>query len=157
MNKEQISKEIQDCENRLAELRKKMAEPEKPKIRHGDCGFKENKDWPYIALKDSIARSNGLISAGNGCIFEGMHLTDVYGNLFDDLKLYGEDCEKYEGQDGERDKTIVSIAAGGDRIMLERHHRTRGVDVQSIFELDEAIAFANKIKQIAYTAKRRAK
>lgn len=154
MDKEQIAQEIKQCENKLAELRKKMQEPERPVIRHGDYGYFK-PDEPFLFHREDACDNNSIVvgkselsshaSNANAIVDE----FNILGNIFDDLKLWGEDCEIYKQKDNEGDE--MCIVLNGDGTI---HIETDGCGSSSSPE--NAIAFAKKIIQIAYTAKRKA-
>lgn len=93
MNKEEIQSEIKVAEEHLAGLRKKLDEPEKPKLRHGDCVIEH--DIPRVVLnrnkyKGQLASFSRAASDLNGYNYAEQHKGIVLFNIFDLLKDWSE-------------------------------------------------------------------
>lgn len=106
MNRTEIQIEIRVAEDHLAWLRKRLDEPEKPKLRHGDFGVDEktgegllivhqqNRTHPIISFNESAAPC-GKISDGRHCTRTVTKLCNVYDLLreqFEDLTEFKVGC-----------------------------------------------------------------
>ncbi len=81
----------------IGNLQEQLAEAEKPKLRHGDFGVEKCKECTYPRLITNPASVTGLtVSNEYGEIPPGNKITTVFGNIFDLLKEWSEDLEKFE-------------------------------------------------------------
>ncbi len=133
MNKEEIQREIDSISadrdalertrNKLtgdiALLLQQIAEAEKPKLRHGDFGIEVVEGTSYQRLITNPANETGLnISNKYGEIPPGHKITTVFGNVFDLLKEWSEDFNRYE-------EVIMDSADGCDMVIIEPSARSK--------------------------------
>jgi hypothetical protein len=162
MNKQAALDRLTALEKEAAELRKIIDAPEKPAIRHGDYGhwtrsvtrpeccfrYAHGKDGKIVAVFETATIWGSGEESGGLDVNEYAHEFVILGNIFDDLKLWGEDCEKWETR---------SNAGRPISARLDANHVELRIADGWMADLrpDKAIELANKIKQIAFTAKRK--
>ena len=115
MNKQEIEEQIKQASaereaitDKLIELKQQLfdillAEPEKPKLRHGDFGLEENNSPTIILRETQYGDPSDLrsIREGHSCQSsnrtkpEYCHIYLILGNIFDLLKEWSEDLEEF--------------------------------------------------------------
>ena len=92
LNRTNVSTEI-------AELKAKLAEEQKPKLRHGDYGLDCMGSRSVIAINQGgrlvKSMANGYTDCYNAVCIQN-HRYPVLGNIFDDLKAIQEDVTEFE-------------------------------------------------------------
>lgn len=148
-NKEDLQELVKEAQARIEELGK----PKVPLIKHGDCWLSALDGRPLVALGnskdatsiDQYGNRNHIGHEANG---KWASLPGPMFNIFDDLALYGQDCEKWEIQD-ECDDRIVIIA--DDTVDLAVGNIT-----VACMKTQWAIEFFKHGLQVAYTQLRKA-
>lgn len=150
--KQILEQSIRDHKQAIATAEAKLAELDKPKLRHGDYGFSDLPRYPRLLVGD-----RQLVNAQH--IFDRQSqddITVVLGNIFDDLKFYGQDADellRWYGRYG-------SYVKGNIRPAGLTTSGEWGVEVDiknQFFAPDDLIDAAKHLMQLAYTAKRRQK
>lgn len=158
MNKHAALDRLTALETEAAELRKIINEPEKPVIRHGDYGYHQNNNCCPRIFHEAEARLNGnkkIHAAGNkhGWSDDPQSIANEYtilGNIFDDLKLYGEDCEdKFVIHNGSF-LTDLRVEGCGQNTIIQY-----SCDCVAIAN-EKLESFAKKLLQRHYTLQRKA-
>jgi hypothetical protein len=158
MNKEAALKELSQLEERTKALRAIIDAPEKPALRHGDYGF-DYQNCPCMEIQLQDGRGNTLHRSSMSKAYaytckmdtSNFKVENVLGNIFDDLKLYGEDCEKWEHDF--HSLAHIQLNTSGNDVRIEMKYGSQ--KCAYYINSNDAITLANKIKQIAYTAKRK--
>jgi hypothetical protein len=133
----------------ISNLKQKIAEEKKPKLRHGDYGvYNKGKDGSrYLHISDGGtirpigSRKSFLDQSSQSSVY------DIYGNIFDDLKALQEDVEY--------DKEYEFGRNGGLRLLLatDGNIHFRG---DTGFWLKDAMPVARMIQRMEATMKRNA-
>ena len=151
-DREILEKSIVDHQAAIDVSKKRLAELDKPKLRHGDYGY--NYGFPRFFYED-----NGEMFVINNEI--GIHPELVViapkaeyivaGNIFDDLKRNSEDLERFCVSD-RNDKSSFEATKQIDynSILLEVHR-------SGLFGLDKAVEISQKLGQLIAYAKRKQK
>jgi hypothetical protein len=138
----------------------KLAEIDKPKLRHGDYGYGGSTGYAFFIKGNGEQASmwgehqdrlNTSDSAKTGGRYRNAVLL---GNIYDDLKRNSEDLTKFEvsGQyDTEEEKTVKAKIGLESRIWL--HISTNS----SYFNIDTATELHQKLGQLIATARRKQK
>ncbi len=88
-----------------------IAEPEEPKLRHGDYGLSLTDSHPRLYVYDNGIRwANQSYVEGHDCIPGN----PILGNIFDDLKAMQGDVEEFEVTSVNSLKVAISIDKVGD-------------------------------------------
>lgn len=98
---EQLEKDIHEVEktackmnNDFVDLKAKLADEQKPKLRHGDYGFGKSKE-PYL-MTSTVGNNFGFLvnvphTYGDAARYK---VVSNLGNIFDDLKAIAEPLDK---------------------------------------------------------------
>ena len=127
--REIAEKVIKDFKVLVSEAEQKLAELDKPELRHGWYGVNKYGDFRFVIEKEK----DGLAIGGSDCLgLCSEALADLqkegieFGNFVDDFKRNSKDLEEFEVNDIkvklDADGDIL-LSEDGDTIIIEKHGR----------------------------------
>ena len=152
MNKQEIQNKLDQANldiyainQNILKLKEQLAEAEKPKIRHGDFGLNKANNARIVLFQFGSSNSGEREDIG----LIGIHSkTDIepIGNIFDLLKEWSEDLEKWERPTEKHNKFVFKICG----CTIDFH-----TNPYCSFILSEAEEVWHKLGQMIATLKRK--
>jgi hypothetical protein len=143
-------------------LKAKLAEEQKPKLRHGDYGYDKDGDPCLYLCAQSKDRGDGpMRRCSSAWLYEyeitgdNFKIVTVIGNIFDDLKALQEDVTEFKVGNGEG---IGDEADGYFNARFDGRHVWLKVDDDGLyFEPEDISIIILNLRQMEATLKRRSK
>ena len=156
--REIIEKQIEDHQKVVDEAKQRLADLDKPQLRHGDYGYDEDGD-PRITLTEWEA--GRFTFAGDYSLVKRdlkSELTVKYktGNIFDDLKRNSNDLTEFYGsgqydKSAKMDKTFSCSINGYDSVWMRINTGS------SLFTIEEFKKICQQSNQLLATLERKGK
>ena len=144
-------------EEDIEQLKKRIADEQKPKMRHGDYGFSPSGEGAGDQPRITLSCNNTMVTAGNGSVNNTNRVSNekyfpnpVLGNIFDDLKAMSKDLTEFTLYQDDDDGLEVKLNKNGT-ITIKDLNDDESASVQP----EEVHEFARKIQIMAATALRR--
>lgn len=136
---------------RLVEEGERLAELDKPKLRHGDYGYSPKKHPRLFTSDHSDGGFKHHFPEGTGSVVAYPAFRyNILGNIFDDMKRNSEDLGEFQIELA-HDDSIKMTPCSTEGISLQTSAR----DVH--MTPDQAIEISQKLIQLAHEAKRKGK
>ena len=147
-----LEQNMKSHQEAINEAKAKLAELDKPKVKHGDYGYDGSGQTICVEKEKSGSNIHIKHRNGFGCTWSGVDHLDVVGytvmgNIFDDLKRYSEDLTEFTMEDDNGDKMAFEIDMAVISLDFE--------ELLNDLTFDKALEMGQKLIRMAYTLKRK--